>query len=505
MPHAISRINGGLINETFFDISQSGVQFLLGSSDGSVWVPTRPGLFRYDQDMQQQSFHPQMRWERFYTMIEAAGGTIWGTSLGYWNDNNLWKFNGQEWQLVDSIDLAVNQMIDDSDGNLWLIFKRHDENSKTLKSFNTKTEDWTTHLLGQTALSLIEASDRHIWVGTDNSLWLFGSRAWQEVTPMAGLVISSLLQTDDQSIWAGGREGLWRFDGIGWKQHLFDQKILTLFESNDGRLWVGTDNGLWQFDGLSWSQQSQLEKIKISKLVESPDKSIWALSRYSLWRLSMTGWSQPNPLKGREVYHTSPNVVDADSWFSQTTPMMETAQGHIWVGTHNSGVWRFDGTPWWQPDVLAKTGCHILQQTLDQKVLVGTLKRGLWIFDGSRWFQMQELGNAEILSILVTKLGDVWIGTFDRGLWQFDGTSWLQHVLPSWEKPGDFAICHFLETIDGRIMAGTWGDGLWSYDGQEWNEEETPIPGNIIAKLWQTEEGEIWVYYRGHLTAEGRP
>ena len=49
MPRAISRINGGLVNETFFDISQDGVQCLMESSDGSIWVPTRPGLYRYDQ------------------------------------------------------------------------------------------------------------------------------------------------------------------------------------------------------------------------------------------------------------------------------------------------------------------------------------------------------------------------------------------------------------------------------------------------------------------------
>ena len=76
MPHAISRINGGLVNETFVDIYISGVQYLMESSDGSVWVPTWPGLYRYDKNMEEQSFN-DMRWEWVYTMVELNNGTIW--------------------------------------------------------------------------------------------------------------------------------------------------------------------------------------------------------------------------------------------------------------------------------------------------------------------------------------------------------------------------------------------------------------------------------------------
>ena len=48
MPHAISRINNDIINESI-QISQNGVTFLMESSDGSIWVLTRPSLYRYDQ------------------------------------------------------------------------------------------------------------------------------------------------------------------------------------------------------------------------------------------------------------------------------------------------------------------------------------------------------------------------------------------------------------------------------------------------------------------------
>ena len=115
--HAISRINGGIINQTF-RISQYGVRFLMESSDGSIWVPTRPRLYRYDTNMKQQSFI-QMRREWFYTMLEVADGTLWGASYGMGGSRNLWKFDDEQWEWVDSIEANVKQMLEDKAGNLW--------------------------------------------------------------------------------------------------------------------------------------------------------------------------------------------------------------------------------------------------------------------------------------------------------------------------------------------------------------------------------------------------
>ena len=53
MTQFISRINEDLLTETF-SISQAGVQLIMESSDGSVWVPTLPGLYRYNKNMKQQ-------------------------------------------------------------------------------------------------------------------------------------------------------------------------------------------------------------------------------------------------------------------------------------------------------------------------------------------------------------------------------------------------------------------------------------------------------------------
>ena len=122
MPRAISRINGGLVNDTSFDhLAQTGVRFLMESSDGSVWVPTRPALYRYGQNLEPQVFS-ELRWQWIYTMLESENSTIWCTSLGLYNDKNLYKFDGQIWQWVDSIEFTVSRMIGDSAGNLWLIF-----------------------------------------------------------------------------------------------------------------------------------------------------------------------------------------------------------------------------------------------------------------------------------------------------------------------------------------------------------------------------------------------
>jgi len=41
-------------------------------------------------------------------------------------------------------------------------------NSKTLKSFNIMTGDWTDHLQEQTVLALTESSSQQMWAETDH-------------------------------------------------------------------------------------------------------------------------------------------------------------------------------------------------------------------------------------------------------------------------------------------------------------------------------------------------
>ena len=90
MPHAISRINREMVTETY-DMALSGVRLIFESTDSSVWVPTRPGLFRYDQNMDRQYFD-QMRWVWFYTMVELNSGDIWSAARGLYGAEYLCHF-----------------------------------------------------------------------------------------------------------------------------------------------------------------------------------------------------------------------------------------------------------------------------------------------------------------------------------------------------------------------------------------------------------------------------
>ena len=187
------------------------------SSDGSIWVPTKPGLHRYDQNMERKSFQ-QMRWEWFYTMLEANDGTLWATSFGLHGSKTLWQFNGENWEWIDSIESKVNQMLEDKNGNLWVTYARYGGNSKTLKSFNIITGDWTDHLQERTVLALTESSSQQMWAGTDNGLWQFDGSNWYSQNQLAGIKITKLVESQDKSVWALAKDSLWRLSMTGWSQ-----------------------------------------------------------------------------------------------------------------------------------------------------------------------------------------------------------------------------------------------------------------------------------------------
>ncbi|MDP7000056.1 MAG: two-component regulator propeller domain-containing protein, partial [Candidatus Poribacteria bacterium] len=170
------------------------------------------------------------------------------------------------------------------------------------------------------------------------------------------------------------------------------------------------------------------------------------------------------------------------------------------------GLWQFDGIRWQQFDKLSTVGVHLVQETLDGTVWVGTLTHGVWQFDGQIWDQPKDLRGTEVRSMIASKkTNNLWVGTFAKGLWQFDGESWFQHFEPSWDEPGDIAISYLLETRRGKILAGTWGRGLWSFDGSKWYQEKIPMQGNIIGRIWEIENEQVWIYYRDVLRSDGRP
>jgi len=118
---------------------------------------------------------------------------------------------------------------------------------------------------------------------------------------------------------------------------------------------------------------------------------------------------------------------DANTQGQFIMSMTGDRQGHVWVGTEDQGVWRFDrsapaGKQWTQftsKDGLGDNDCYALTCDRLGRVWAGTLNHGVSVFNGKDWKTYGPvdgpLGSRVFALATSPKDGDVWMST-EEGL-----------------------------------------------------------------------------------------
>jgi ligand-binding sensor domain-containing protein/serine phosphatase RsbU (regulator of sigma subunit) len=227
--------------------------------------------------------------------------------------------------------------------------------------------------------------------------------------------------------------------------------------------------------------------------------------------------------------------------------ILETDDGHLWFGTRNNGVSRFDGDTWTQyrqADGLADDRIRTGLRDKHDRLWFGTMS-GLCLYENGAWNRFRDESHplyGFIWPLLEDRSGDLWFGSFD-GVVRWDGERvtryreadglagnfvlsaiqdqegnfWLgtnngvSRMDPAATSGSDFwttynaeyALPHnqvrgILEDGDGRIWVATPG-GLVAYDGSEWERftEKDGLPGNGGTALCLDRSGRVWVGLRG--------
>lgn len=146
-------------------------------------------------------------------------------------------------------------------------------------------------------------------LGETEGLLRFDGRSITTVKPKVDGWIRHILQDRAGTIWLSTRgQGIWRDKGDGFvKLTIQDDDVTKLLQANQammqdrqGNIWFGgsetlgtvqSNNGIWRYDGVNF------KNFTIND----------GLNGYSVWS------------------------------------MLEDSAGHVWIGTRNTGLTRFDG------------------------------------------------------------------------------------------------------------------------------------------------------------------
>lgn len=251
-------------------------------TDGRLLIGTESGVYRLD-GRRFAALEQQLADVAALELLMEKNGTLWIGTV----ENGLYRIqDGQLEHLSAQQGLPNNRitsLFSDREGSLWLgtnggLFRLRDA------PFSALTEE--KGLSDNFVRTLLQASDDSIYIGTSRGLNIFqGNKLKAFAGPVVSSSVLSLAQAPDNAIWVGTyTQGLARWHEGQVRQvftrdsGLFSNEVRAILAIDDKRLWIGTVNGLNIIEDqqvTALPQQQKLPSPFISSLLNAPDGRIW--------------------------------------------------------------------------------------------------------------------------------------------------------------------------------------------------------------------------------------
>ncbi|PCK06954.1 MAG: GGDEF domain-containing protein [Alteromonadaceae bacterium] len=489
-PSSPTSIRDNLVNALYQDPS------------GVLWMGSRKtGLIRFKADSQSDSFERHTGLDDIYVMdiIEDAHHNVWLATDG----QGVIQFNHASKQFVhyqhqpnDPRSLQNNKLrtlFEDKEGNLW--FGHFPSGVSMLDRYamsfqNYRHEPDNPNSLSHSAvLAVLEDRQRNLWVGTENGLNYIDRKHDKIVRyqhdasdpgSLSGNAVLSLVEDQHGRIWAGTWAGglsrlappfsedqtnsftHYRFDA-NKPRSLSEDNIWYILEDSDKQLWMSTDySGLNRYNPGTDDFTRYIHQEDDSTSIGS--NRIYALfedSAERFWVGTGIGLDRMNQHAGTfEHYSGEYSGVknNANSGSLKLNPnniivIREDSRGHLWVGTHGSGVSKV---------------------SLDKKTGKIRSVKYYWEKDG--------LANNIVTSIVEDAQGDMWFsGTNGLSRLESNGESFQRYTQQDGLPGNTFNRHTGLITANNELVFGST-EGLTIFN-PETLFKNTRIPPIVLTNL----------------------
>lgn len=540
-------------------LSDRSITTLTQDAQGFIWIGTRQGgLNRYDpvsgtfthymhNEVDDQSVASNL----ILSLLADETGIWIGTDNGLdfldFSSGRFTHYYSPEEDPADGRSLSSNTiraLYKDSQNLLWIgttngglnmydprtgiieIFKHDKLNRKTISS--------------NRVLSITEAPDGSIWIGTANGLnqlnvasgefKRFENSRYLE-NSLAGTTVNAILIDQWGSLWVGTNRGLDRFDARegnfihhqsqpGIPNSLSNNQVISIYEDDSGVIWVGTFGG-----GLNKYNRQQdrfayyrHEPNDVNSLSSNFIMSLFADRADNLWIGTLDNGLSRLDLETETFAHfkNNPNIRSSlSSNFVHSLYVDST--GTLWVGT-GKALDRFNplGERFtnYAPPVTGDNeniafSVAAMYEDSQSNFWVGSTQ-GLFLFDRNTkifsGFNLNEtergaLDGYSITAIAEGRSGYLWVGTFNGGLKRIHlDTGFISHYE---NDPGNGSsignnsiLCLFRDSR-GLLWVGTNGGGLSRYnpatDSFTNYTETSGLPNNVIYGILEDDKGNLWL------------
>ena len=481
------------------------VTMLLQGREGAVWVGTREGLARFNDE----------RWEtvdgvpEVFSLYEDRAGTLWiGTSSG------VFALSGSRLELEYPDAPYVQHFAEDATGALWVtdlqhivrplasdVLPAHAPDVRLPQSGWRMARDRAGRIwvaaLGGGLLRLDRAGGPPVDIRTAG----LGTGGGAPARPPAGggdrpiiervayeHVIAgaprSLFYDRDGNVWVGMRpKGLLRLSQRYVKadiplEGLTNDGVRAIAASTDGSVWVGTGHSLLRFNGA----MRDVFDVAQTRVLHAADRGVWAVTTNGLHRV--------------ENRRLVPVVVPEGMRWDRVTSMAVDPAGTVWLCSTNQGVlaWR-EGvlTPFERIPGVSSRNCSYAYADRSGRVWFGFGTGDVAVRqqgDTFRSFGMQDgLAGGAVLAILEDRSGVLWVAT-RNGVSRYRNGRFV--TLTRENGPFEEIAAALVEDEQGFLWVGVHtGAGVVRFDPREVDKLAVDPARHIEYRLFDTSDGML--------------
>lgn len=395
-------------------LPQNSVNAIVQTGGGYIFVGTFGGLARFDGiDFEVQGPRQELPASRITSLYTASDGVLWvGTE-----DAGLFRSTaGHGFEKVPLLALPVGPVVgilQDRQGATWIgtsrgLVRLGAGGDRVWDEEHGMPDDWV--------MALLEDSRGTLWVGTESGLLRReGERFVRVPLPAKNHSVRALVEAPDGALWVATPTELLRSAGGGFEivpaPQGYDGEVSARFlVGSDGTMWLGA-NAVYRRQDDGWEPVPLPPRARgtiVKAMFQDRESSLWV-------GLDGGGLVRLRPARIR-AYTQAPLDVS-------TAPIVEGADGAIWIGTLCNGLVRLAGD-------------------------VATVVRR---DDGSSF--------GCVWSLQVDRSGAVWVG-YGGGLTRIDGAGQKHFTVPTaaqvaGEDNYGLGVRAILEDSRGRFWVGT--------------------------------------------------
>ena len=282
---------------------------------------------------------------------------------------------------------------------------------KTLTQFTEKDG-----LFNNQVQSIQEDKSGNIWFGTGGfGVSRYDGRAFTTFSNKENLRLSinsdKEWKIEQNDLWFNAGGGVYHYNGstltyLPLPKTDFDTKyskgspnrlsaygVYCILKDGKGNLWFGTQNmGVCRFDGkyFTWLTDKGLRGPAVLGLFEDKNGNLWfGNNGYGLFQYdgkSLTNFTKEKGLSNDDFLKTL-KVSDkpVQNNLTRIYSINEDNNGNLWIGTIDSGVWRYDGTNltnYTTSDGLTSNAVNVIYKDKKGELWFGTDGVGVCKFNG---------------------------------------------------------------------------------------------------------------------------